>query len=46
MMIKLTLFTVLVEPLTPSVPHHIETGQLICRAYQLTGFYVMRNTGR
>ena len=28
-----------------SVPYHIETSQLIYRAYQLTGFYMMGNTG-
>ena len=33
------------NPLTTSVPHHIETTQLICFANQLTGFYMMRNTG-
>ena len=26
--------------------HHIETSQLICRANQLTGFYMMGNIGR
>ena len=34
------------NPLTTSVPHHIETSQLICRANQLTGFYMMGSTGR
>ena len=29
-----------------NVPYHIETSQLICSANQLTGFYMMRNTGR
>ena len=30
------------NPLRTSVPHHIETSQLICNANQLTGFYMMR----
>ena len=34
------------KPLTTNVPHHIETSQLIWRANQLTGFYMMGNTGR
>ena len=34
------------KPLTTSVPHHIETSQLIWRANQLTCFYMMGNTGR
>ena len=34
------------NPLTTSVPHHIETSQLICGANQLTGFCMMRNSGR
>ena len=34
------------KPLTTCVPHHIETSQLICRANQLTGFYMMGNNGR
>ena len=29
-----------VNPLTTNVSHHIETGQLICSANQLTGFYM------
>ena len=29
-----------------SVPHHIETSQLIYRANQWTGFYMTGNTGR
>ena len=33
-------------PLMTNVPHHIETSQLICTANQLTGFYMMRKTGR
>ena len=34
------------NPLTTNVPHHIETSQLICNVNQLTGFYMMGNTGR
>ena len=34
-----------VNPLTTNVSHHIETGQLICSANQLTGFHMMGNTG-
>ena len=34
------------NPLTTSVSHHIETSKLICRANQLTGFYMMCNIGR
>ena len=30
-----------IKQLTTNVPHHIETGQLICRANQLTGFYMV-----
>ena len=37
---------ILLNPLTASVPHHIETSQLICIANQLTGFYFMGNIGR
>ena len=29
----------------PNVPHDIETSRLICNANQLTGFYLMGNTG-
>ena len=29
------------EPFNNQCPHHIETSQLICRANQLTGFYMM-----
>ena len=32
--------------LTTSVSHIIETSQLICRANQLTGFYIMGNICR
>ena len=32
--------------LMTSVLHHIETSQSICRANQLTGFYMMGSTGR
>ena len=28
-------------PLNDQCSHHIETSQLICRANQLTGFYIM-----
>ena len=35
----------LIHKLT-SVPHHTETIQLICRANQLTRFYLMGNIGR
>ena len=34
-----------VNPLTTSVPHHIETSQLICRANQLTAFYMIGDSG-
>ena len=34
-----------INPLTTSVPHHIETSQLICIANQLTGFCMMGNIG-
>ena len=34
------------NPLKTSIPHHIETSQLICKANQLSGFYMMRNTSR
>ena len=29
-----------------NVPHHIETSQMICNAFQLTGFYMIGNIGR
>ena len=35
-----------VNPLMANVSHDIETSQLICSANQLTGFYIMENTGR
>ena len=35
-----------VKILTTNVLRHIETSQLICRANQLTGFYMMENIGR
>ena len=35
-----------IYPLTTNVPHNIETSQLICSPNQLTGFYMMENTGR
>ena len=34
------------NPLTTNVPHHTENSQLIFSANQLTGFYMMENTGR
>ena len=34
------------NPLSNNVYHHIETSQLICSANQLTGRYMMGNTGR
>ena len=34
------------NPLTTNVLHHIETGQMICNANRLTGFYIMGNVGR
>ena len=34
------------NPLTTSVPRHIETSELICITNQLTGFYVIGNIGR
>ena len=37
--------TCLLNPVTMSVPHHIETSQLICRANQLARFYIMGNIG-
>ena len=30
------------QPFNDQYSHHIETSQLICRANQLTGFYMMR----
>ena len=36
----------MLNPLTTNVSHDIETSQLICSANQLTGFYIMENTGR
>ena len=33
------------NPLTTNAPHHIETSQMICRANQLTGFYMIGNIG-
>ena len=32
--------------LTTNIPHHIETCQLIFRANQLTGFYMIGHIGR
>ena len=34
------------NPLTTSVPYHIETNQMIWKANQLTGSYMMGNIGR
>ena len=34
------------NPLTASVPHHVETRKLICRTNQLTGFYMVWNIDR
>ena len=36
------------NPLMANVPHHIKTSQIKCKciANQMTGFYMMRNTGR
>ena len=33
-------FTIASKPFNGQCPSHIETSQLICRANQLTGFYV------
>ena len=33
-------------PSTTSAPHHIETSQLICKANDLTGVYMMGDIGR
>ena len=35
-----------VNSLTTNVPYHIEACQLISSPNQLTGFYMMVNTGR
>ena len=40
------LRTRFINPLTTSVPHYIETSQLICMENQLTGFYMMGSIGR
>ena len=34
------------NPLTTNIPNHLEISQLISNANQLTGFYMMGNTGR
>ena len=34
-----------VNPFQPSVMFHIETSHLFCRAKQMSGFYMKRNTG-
>ena len=36
----------LINPLTTSVPHHIENSQLNCYTNLLTGFYMMGKIGR
>ena len=41
-----SLPSIFFNPLTTSVPHHIETSQLICIANQVTGSYMMRNISR
>ena len=33
------------KPLMTNVPRHIETGQLISMANQLTGLYILMNIG-
>ena len=38
--------TLCINPLTTNNLHHIETRQLICNKNQLTGFYIIGNTGR
>ena len=43
--IKMINWNWTLNPLMTDAPHHIETSQLICRANQLTGFYMMGNTG-
>ena len=40
MVYKKTLY-----PFQPSVTFHTETSPLFCRAKQMTGFYMKRNTG-
>ena len=35
-----------INSLTTNVPHHKETSPLTCSTNQLTGFYMMGNTGR
>ena len=39
------IINVELNPLAANVPHHVETSQVICNASQLTGFYVMGNSG-
>ena len=38
-------FWLFVNPFQPSVRFHIETSHLICTANQMTGFYIVCNTG-
>ena len=33
------------NPFQPSVAFHIETSHLFCRAKEMTGYYIKRNTG-
>ena len=33
-----------ISPFQPNVMFHIETSHLFCRAKQMTGFYMKRNT--
>ena len=39
------VFVKVVYPLTTNVLHYIETSQMICNAYQLTGLYMMGDIG-
>ena len=39
------IINVRLNPLMANVPHHVETSQVICNASQLTGFYMMGNSG-
>ena len=42
---KFWVYKGLVNPLTTDVPNDIEISQVICIINQLTGFYMMGNTG-
>ena len=46
LLLKETSLMKWINPLTTNVPHHIETSQWVCSANQLTGFYMMVNSGR